>query len=126
MHAHVTKVLIDPSTKTAFGVEYKRDNKMYRVRARREVILAAGAINSPQLLMLSGIGPRLQLEEHGIPVIADLKVGENLQDHVGLGGFTFMVNKEISLVQSRYENLPSVLRYAMFGDGPLTVMGGTF
>jgi len=119
-------VLIDPSTKTAFGVEYKRDNKMYRVRARREVILAAGAINSPQLLMLSGIGPRLQLEEHGIPVIADLKVGENLQDHVGLGGFTFMVNKEISLVQSRYENLPSVLRYAMFGDGPLTVMGGTF
>lgn len=53
-----------------------------------------------------------------------LQVGENLQDHVGLGGFTFMINKEVSMVQNRIENVPAVLRYAMFGDGPLTVLGG--
>jgi glucose dehydrogenase (acceptor) len=57
-------------------------------------------------------------------VIQDLKVGHNLQDHIGLGGFTFMINQPVSLVQSRYENVPSVLKYAMFGDGPLTVLGG--
>jgi glucose dehydrogenase (acceptor) len=64
------------------------------------------------------------LQELRIPVIQDLKVGHNLQDHIGLGGFTFMVNQPVSLVQSRYENVPSVLKYAMFGDGPLTVLGG--
>lgn len=52
------------------------------------------------------------------------QVGHNLQDHIGLGGLTFLIDKEISLVQSRYENVPSVLQYAMFGDGPLTVLGG--
>jgi len=51
-------------------------------------------------------------------------VGHNLQDHIGLGGFAFHVNQDVSLVQQRYENVPSVLKYAMFGDGPLTVMGG--
>ncbi|KAJ4426638.1 hypothetical protein ANN_26436 [Periplaneta americana] len=63
-------------------------------------------------------------QELRIPVIQDLKVGHNLQDHIGLGGFTFMINQPVSLVQSRYENVPSVLKYAMFGDGPLTVLGG--
>ncbi|KAE8747714.1 Glucose dehydrogenase acceptor-like, partial [Frankliniella occidentalis] len=124
MNAHVTRVLIDPKTKVAYGVEFRRDGTMHRVRASREVILSGGAINSPQLLMLSGVGPRDHLRSLGIPVIQDLKVGHNLQDHIGLGGFTFMVNKEVSMVQNRIENVPAVLRYAMFGDGPLTVLGG--
>lgn len=51
----VTKVLIDPNTKTAYGVEYVKNRRTYIVRARKEVILSAGALNSPQLLMLSGI-----------------------------------------------------------------------
>lgn len=50
----VTKVLIDPNTKTAYGVEYVKNRKTYIVKARKEVILSAGAMNSPQLLMLSG------------------------------------------------------------------------
>lgn len=76
------------------------------------------------LSLLPGIGPKEHLQQLKIPVLQDLKVGHNLQDHVGLGGFTFKVNQEISLVQNRYENVPSVLKYAMLGDGPLTVLGG--
>jgi choline dehydrogenase-like flavoprotein len=68
---------------TATGVRYSRRRGGERVaRAEREVILAAGAIGSPQLLMLSGVGPAAQLQEVGVPVVHDLPaVGENLQDH---------------------------------------------
>ena len=66
---HVTKVLIDPRTRKAYGVEFIKNGKRQVVYARKEVILSAGAINSPQLLMLSGIGPRDHLEEMGINVI---------------------------------------------------------
>jgi choline dehydrogenase-like flavoprotein len=68
---------------TATGVRYSRRRGGERVaRAEREVILAAGAIGSPQLLLLSGVGPAAQLQEAGVPVVQDLPaVGENLQDH---------------------------------------------
>lgn len=69
----------------AVGVEVQRGNRIETVRARREVIVAASSINSPKLLMLSGIGPAAHLAEHGIPVIADRPgVGQNLQDHLEL------------------------------------------
>lgn len=67
------------------------------VRARKEVILSAGSVASPQVLMLSGIGPREQLEEMGIPVVADRPVGTNLQDHVVWAGmFVTFESREIS------------------------------
>ena len=67
------------------GLEYRRGGVLRTVEARREVILSAGPINAPQLLMLSGIGPADHLREHGIEVIHDLPgVGENLQDHLEL------------------------------------------
>ncbi|NGY04277.1 GMC family oxidoreductase [Solimonas terrae] len=67
----------------AVGVRYRHRRHLHEVRARREVILAAGAIQSPQLLMLSGIGPRAELARHGIAVVQDLPgVGTNLQDHL--------------------------------------------
>ena len=67
----------------AVGVEVERGGKLEVIRARREVILAASSINSPKLLMLSGIGPAAHLKEHGIEVVADrLGVGGNLQDHL--------------------------------------------
>ncbi len=67
----------------ASGIEYVHEGKIKRVRADREVILAGGAINSPQLLMLSGVGPAEHLREIGIPVLQDLPgVGQNLQDHI--------------------------------------------
>lgn len=65
-----------------YGVEYRRDEVTQTAYADREVVLAAGAVASPQLLMLSGIGPGAHLREMGLPVAADLPgVGENLQDH---------------------------------------------
>ena len=69
--------------KRAVGLEYSRDGIVHRAGARREVLLAGGSINSPQLLQLSGIGPGQLLQEHGIEVVHDLPgVGENLQDHI--------------------------------------------
>ncbi|XP_043597272.1 glucose dehydrogenase [FAD, quinone]-like isoform X1 [Bombus pyrosoma] len=124
MEAHVTKILIEPSSKRVYGVEFVRDGETLRVRADKEVIVSGGAINSPQLLMLSGIGPKEHLSEHGIPAIQDLKVGHNLQDHIVAGGITFLVNEEISLIESRMYNIRNALEYVLFGDGPLTGLGG--
>ncbi len=78
---HVHKVLIDDGR--AIGVEL-RDKKgnLRTIRAGKEVILSAGVFGSPQLLMLSGIGPAAHLAEHGIAVAADLPVGDNLHDHL--------------------------------------------
>jgi len=132
MHAHVTKILIDRHSSyghtagnpRAYGVRFKRNGKMYQVRARKEVIVSSGAINTPQLLMLSGIGPSDHLSQMGIPLVRDLPVGNNLMDHWGTGAPTFTVTKPLTLVQTRYENIPSVLKYSMFGTGPLTSLGG--
>jgi choline dehydrogenase len=69
----------------AVGVEVQSGKKIYIVHALKEVIVAASAINSPKLLMLSGIGPAQHLKEMGIPVVADRPgVGQNLQDHLEL------------------------------------------
>jgi choline dehydrogenase len=69
--------------KRAVGLEYSQDGILRGARARREVLLAGGSINSPQLLQLSGVGPGQLLQEHGIAVVHDLPgVGENLQDHI--------------------------------------------
>jgi choline dehydrogenase-like flavoprotein len=90
-----------------------------------EVILSGGSVNSPQILMLSGVGPKAELAKHKIPLIKDLQVGENLQDHMGLGGFTFLANQpEVAIVEQRLHTMSTVLQYAVFGQGPLTIMGG--
>lgn len=78
--ALVTRVLLDGGR--AVGVEYRSGAATLQARAAREVILSAGALDSPRLLMLSGVGQAHQLHAHGIPVTVDLPgVGENLQDH---------------------------------------------
>ena len=99
MHALVTKVILDDQNR-AVGVEYLKGKKLYRahhdpsqeqgekssVYASKEVILAGGAYNTPQLLMLSGIGPKDELEKHNIEVKLDLPgVGSNLQDRYEVG-----------------------------------------
>jgi choline dehydrogenase len=79
--ALATRILFDGSR--AIGVEYRQGDALRAVRARREVILSAGSINSPKLLKLSGIGPAAELRRHGIAILRDLPgVGENLQDHL--------------------------------------------
>jgi choline dehydrogenase len=86
-HALVSKIAFEGHR--AIGVHYRRHGGEHEVRARREVILSGGPINSPQLLKLSGIGPGAELRALGLDVVADRPgVGENLQDHLE---FTFQV-----------------------------------
>ena len=79
--ALVTRVLMDKGVAT--GVEWRRHGKIQTAQAAREVIVSGGAINSPQILMLSGIGPADHLRQHGIALVKDAPgVGQNLQDHI--------------------------------------------
>lgn len=118
----VTKVLIDEVKKVATGVEFYHDKKLHTVKATREVILSAGAINSPQLLMLSGIGPAEHLTEKEIKTIVDLPVGENFIDHVG-PGFVFATNG-IKMPKQEVEAPTSGISFFMSGSGPYTMIGG--
>ncbi|XP_055308995.1 glucose dehydrogenase [FAD, quinone]-like [Sitodiplosis mosellana] len=121
LYAHVTKVIFDEESKRALGVEFIRNGVKQAVYAKREVILSAGAINSPHLLMLSGIGPRADLEKVGIPVIHDAPgVGRNLQDHIAIGGLAFRIDPKVSFLFNRMFNMNSAVRYAITEDGPLT------
>ncbi|KAG8283993.1 hypothetical protein J6590_003686 [Homalodisca vitripennis] len=122
----VTKVLIDEKTKTATGVEILLRGKKYRVTARKEVILSAGAVNSPQLLMLSGIGPKDHLTKQGIRTFVDLPVGYNLMDHVALGGMTFLIKPNTSLISERIMgNAQMLYNFMMHHDGVISIPGGT-
>lgn len=79
--AFTTRILFENNR--AIGVEYHHDNQIRRARATKEVILCGGAINSPQLLMVSGVGNGDELKKLGIPVVANRPgVGQNLQDHL--------------------------------------------
>jgi choline dehydrogenase len=104
----------------AAGVEFfqKKSQDRQQVRAARDVILCAGAVGSPQLLLLSGIGPRVELEALGIPVVMDLEgVGRNLQDHLNIGQ-SFHSTQPVSL--SDAESIPNLLQYIFKKKGPLT------
>jgi choline dehydrogenase len=80
-HALATRILFEG--RRARGLEYRQDDRTHRVRVDRELIVAGGPINSPQLLKLSGVGPAAELKSLGIEVVHDLPgVGENLQDHL--------------------------------------------
>lgn len=121
LFSHVTRVLIDPRTKRALGIEFIRDGVRRATYARREVILAAGAIGSPHILLNSGIGPRRDLEAVGVPVVHDLPgVGKNLQDHIAIGGLGWTIEKPVGIKTQRLINVNAALRYAFTEDGPLT------
>ncbi|CAH0402791.1 unnamed protein product [Chilo suppressalis] len=124
-NAMVTRILIDPSTKSAYGVEFYKNHKKYVISARREVILSAGAINSPQLLMISGVGPKEHLTEKNITTIVDLPVGYNLQDHWALGGLTFVINTTDSIRSERIATFDNIIEYFSHHTGPLSAPSGT-
>ncbi len=114
--AQVARVLTDGTR--AVGVSYLRDGAQVEERARREVILCGGAINSPQLLLLSGIGPAEHLKALGIAVVADLPgVGQNLQDHLA-SGVQYHSKQPVSLFSA--EKPVNILNYLLFKKGPLT------
>ncbi|MEM9582583.1 MAG: choline dehydrogenase [Pseudomonadota bacterium] len=102
VNAFARRVVIEDGR--AVGVEVERGGQIEVIRADREVILSASSINSPKLLMLSGIGPAAHLREHGIEVIADRAgVGQNLQDHLELY-LQMAASKPVSLY--KYWNIP--------------------
>jgi choline dehydrogenase len=114
--AQVTHLLIDEQR--VIGVEYFRDGKIVRVETSREVLLCGGAVNSPQVLLLSGIGPADQLKALDIAVVVDLPgVGENLQDHL-LAGVGYACTQPITLANA--ERIRHVLEFLLLGKGPLT------
>lgn len=112
----VTRVIVHKGR--ASGVEYRGKKGVGRVRARREVILSAGAVFSPQLLMLSGIGPGQALQDRGIGVVVDRPtVGGNLQDHLVCG----VVMEALGTPSlARAERLPALLRWFLSKRGPVT------
>lgn len=116
----------------ATGVRFLQHGEMREVSARREVVLTAGALQSPQLLQLSGVGPAALLRELGIPVVADRAgVGENLQDHLQVR-LIYEVTKPITtndLLRSWTGRAKMGLEWALFRSGPLAVginQGGMF
>jgi choline dehydrogenase len=119
--ALVTKVLI--KDKKAYGVKYLKSDKTHELLASREVILSAGSINSPQLLQLSGVGPKKILEQVSVPLVHDSPaVGENLQDHLGVSYFykskVPTLNDQLRPVLGKiYQGL----RYIFSRRGPLSL-----
>jgi 4-pyridoxate dehydrogenase len=120
---HTTRITFNGTRAT--GVDYVQNGATVHVEAAREVVLAAGTFNSPQLLMLSGIGPAAHLHEFGINVVADLPVGLNLQDH--LGAYMFYRRKQPGTFhrEMRFDRMAvSMIRAYLFGSGPGTVVPG--
>lgn len=121
-HAMVTRILFN-NYKRAVGVQFDRSEMAHAIYARKEVLLSAGAINSPHLLLLSGVGPASDLRRLGIPVVADLPVGMNLQDHIYPGGIHFAIDQPVSLTQKRIFTIENILKYYTKGVGPLASTG---
>ncbi|XP_014243799.1 glucose dehydrogenase [FAD, quinone]-like [Cimex lectularius] len=119
--AFVRKILVDPKTKTARGVEVNVKGKIKVFRASKEIIVSAGAINTPKILMLSGIGPKRDLMKLGIPVIADLKVGYNLQDHPTFIGMPLIYNSTKS--GKGLEELDAAYSYLTRRSGKYATIG---
>ena len=108
------------------GVEFARGSRgreLSFAAARRETILSAGAIGSPQILQLSGIGPAALLQKHGIPLVHELPVGENLQDHLQLR-LAYKIQGALTLntvLDSWWYKMKIALEYALHRTGPMTM-----
>ncbi len=114
--AFVTRIVVEGDRAT--GVTYRLGGREITATAGREVLLCGGAVNSPQLLMLSGIGPATHLREHGIDVVADLAgVGQRLQDHPAVP-MIWYTHGTTDLAE--FSNVRNLLRWKVRGTGPLS------
>ncbi|CAG7820917.1 unnamed protein product [Allacma fusca] len=125
----VNQILINNHNR-AYGVEFDRHGRRWSAFATKEVIISAGSIQTPKLLMLSGVGPRDHLRRLQIPMKANLPVGENLQDHISAYVGPFNIDQPRSLMLDRDASYKSFLQYISNGEGPFTSMltqaAGTF
>ena len=117
--------LILDKTNSARGIKVDRFGQELQYFASREVILSAGAIGTPQLLMLSGIGPRDELKKYNIRQVAELPVGKNLQDHCMVMQQVRIHNPEESMTMSSTALLSPLNSFEFWtnGTGPLTNNG---
>lgn len=129
-NAEVTRIIMEG--KRAAGVNYRKAGKQETLHARKEVILCAGALQSPQLLQLSGIGPSWLLQKFGVPVVHELPgVGENLQDHLQLR-LIYEVTRPITTndqLRSLIGRTRIGVQWLLFRNGPLAIginQGGLF
>lgn len=121
-HAHVTKIIIDNYNR-ATAVEFTYNNAhKFSVTATKEIILSAGAVSTPQLLMLSGIGPKEHLQQFKIPVVQDLPAGKHLQDHV-IAPILFQFHKSTAEPESIVDTLDDIYNYAIHRKGNLAGIG---
>ncbi|XP_070379422.1 4-pyridoxate dehydrogenase-like isoform X2 [Dermacentor albipictus] len=118
LRSRATKVVFEDERAT--GVRVLKGGLMYTVQASLEVLIAAGAVASPQLLLHSGVGPRSDLEELKIPVIADLPVGNNLQDHMHVEGISGTLRHQDGINLFR---LSTVTDYMFKRSGPFSIPG---
>lgn len=118
--SQVTKIHIGEHTNEVKGVEYIHQGHLHLSKPKKEVILSAGPIASPQILMLSGIGPKQDLEKLEIPCKADLPVGKNLQDHLAYLGINFLLN-ETKI--DEMEEKDALKQWLVDGKGPLSSSG---
>jgi len=115
-HTQALKVVFEG--KQAVGVQILYKGKQVTVKAKKEVILSAGTVGSAKLLLLSGVGPKEHLQSLNIPVVADLPVGENLQDHVMGDGIEFFTPYTgVSISTRKAEGLAALWIYSLFGTG---------
>jgi choline dehydrogenase len=128
--AHVTRILFDGTR--AVGARFRKDGADHEARAAREVILCAGAVQSPQLLQISGVGPGTLLQSFGIPLVGDLPgVGENLQDHLQLRCM-YKCTRPITTnddLTSWWRSIRIGLKWLIARSGPLAIginQGGLF
>jgi choline dehydrogenase len=123
-HAHATRVLIENGR--AVGVEYRSPQGLRTARASGEVIVSGGAYGSPQLLLLSGIGPAQHLQDMGVKVLHDLPgVGSNLHDHFNTY-CTWRISRSISLNELHHSiprQVVAGLQYALYRGGPMSGNG---
>src|ERR1700742_3421720 len=121
-HALSDRIIFDGTRATA--VEFRQNGVANTVQAAREVILCGGAINSPQLLMLSGVGPQAHLAQLGIPVVHHLPgVGQSLQDHYS-APIKLRARVPVTLndvVNSNVGKVKAGIQYALFRTGALTM-----
>ncbi|XP_065913888.1 alcohol dehydrogenase [acceptor]-like [Dysidea avara] len=120
----VQKVLFNEDNSKAIGVKYIQGDVEQIVKAKKEIILSAGAIRSPHILLLSGIGPVSQLHELGIKTVSDLPVGRNLRDHMFMG-IEFVLHSEhewydMVVHPSTIMKFDVFYRYLVHGSGPLS------
>jgi 4-pyridoxate dehydrogenase len=123
VRAHVARITMQGNRAT--GVDYEKGGQALHTNAEREVILCGGAFNSPQVLMLSGIGPADHLRSVGIGPLIDLPVGKNLQDHLAVLMMYARTEPSEFLGNMRLDKMAlNMMRAWMFGTGPATVVPG--